>query len=536
MLPRQAVGASAACAIDPSPAGAEGARDAASFRVSHPPTADDTPGAVRAPMSRGVGWSVFGQFGAQAINFVANLALAIPLGPKEFGVIGFAWAVMLLFDALIDFGTGTALVQRPSLTQKAIDTALCINIACAAFATACVVGIGFGVHGHVVDDDGREFDGPTTAFVLWLLSPACIATTLGGIHRALLQRDLRLDTIAKVQLATAAARGGISLALACLGFGVVSLAVGYLAGSLVSIAGYWLGSRRPLHLRYDRTEGRDLLRLGLHLTAYNLLHTALQRVDAFVLSATLGQSDFGLFTLARQLLLQTVEIGGMVSRTVLLPHLARLQGRARAARVAYLRCDQMLAGVMAPLLVVLALLIEPLAAAVLPAKWAPVGAIAPLLLPAALLTLLLQNPGSSMVASGRTQAMPRWGLWRGLAMVVACTTGLVLPLSGVVLALGALLFVTLPMLLAEPARILQASRWTLFRSLADLLLPTLAACAATRGLQAICVSLTLPPVVMIGLAGSGGLAAFVSVAMLLRTPFVKVLRRQLRRRARPISG
>ena len=481
-------------------------------------------------MSRSLGWSVSGQFGAQAIGFVTNLALAIPLGPQEFGIIGFAWAVMLLFDALVDFGTGTALVQRPELTQRTIDTAFCINVACATFATLCVACIGIAVHGFQVDSDGREFDGPTTALVLWLLAPACIATTLSGIHRALLQRELRLDTIAKVQLTMAVARGGTSLLLACLGCGVVSLVIGYLVGCVVSIVGYWLGSRRALHLRYDRDEGGALLRLGLHLTAFNLMHTALQRVDAFVLSATLGQSDFGLFTLARQLLLQTVEIGGMVSRTVLLPHLARLQHRVRAARTAYRRCDQVLVGVMAPLLVVLALLVEPMANAFLPVKWAPVGAIAPLLLPAALLTLLLQNPGSSMVASGRTHAMPMWGLWRGAAMVLACATGVVLPLPGVVLVFGGLLLATLPLLLAEPARILQTTRWTLFRSLGELLLPTLAACGATRGLQHVGEDSGLPALVVVAAAGAGGLGAFALVAALVRAPIAKLVLRLRRRR------
>ncbi|MEO6593746.1 MAG: oligosaccharide flippase family protein, partial [Planctomycetota bacterium] len=86
-----------------------------------PPTSSAT--GRRPSLAGGVGWSVMGQFGSQAINFLANLALVIPLGPEEFGVIGFAWAVLLLFDALVDFGTGSALVQRLIVDQKVLDTA-----------------------------------------------------------------------------------------------------------------------------------------------------------------------------------------------------------------------------------------------------------------------------------------------------------------------------------------------------------------------------------------------------------------------------
>ncbi|MBK8100695.1 MAG: oligosaccharide flippase family protein [Planctomycetes bacterium] len=471
------------------------------------------------------GWTAIGQFGSQGIAFAANLALVPFLDPAEYGVIVFAWALLALLDSLVDFGTGMALVQRPTFTQGLLDTAFTINLALAALGTVFLIAVGFVVRGT----ETADFHGGATATMLWQLAASCLLTALLGIHRSVLQRRLELVAVAKIQFANAVLRGGVSVALAATGHGVQSLVIGYYAGVLFGVVALWRTSRLRLHLRLDPHERRELLGYGVRIVIYNLWNTTLQRIDAFVLSATLGSAAVGLFSLARQLLLQPVEMGGLVVRSVLLPRLARLQGRPWRARQIYRRCDQMLAGLMVPGLLAIAILFEPIAG-LLPERWHAVGPLVLPLLPAALAALLMQSPGSMMLANAQHDAMLRWATLRGGVLVAASTAGLWLDLRGVALLLGLLSLAVLPGLLTGPAVLLRLPRRVLARALGELLPAaalTGAVMAASRWLLA---RAELHPVPLVLIAGIAGAFTWLLSTLLLRAPVARISRRLWRHR------
>lgn len=471
------------------------------------------------------GWTAIGQFGSQGLAFAANLALVPFLDPAEYGVIVFTWALLALLDSLVDFGTGMALVQRPTFTQGLLDTAFTINLALAALGTAFLIGAGFAVRGT----ETADFHGGATATMLWQMAASCLLTALLGIHRSVLQRRLELVAVAKVQFINALLRGGISVGLAAAGHGIQSLVIGYYAGSLFAVVALWRVSRLRLHLRLDPQERRDLLGYGVRIVIYNLWNTTLQRIDAFVLTATLGSAAVGLFALARQLLLQPVEMGGLVVRSVLLPRLARLQGRPWRARQIYRRCDQMLAGLMVPGLLAVAILFEPLAG-LLPARWQAVGPLALPLLPAALAALLMQSPGSMMLANARHDAMLRWATLRGVVLVIASAAGWWLDLRGVALLFGVLSLAALPGLLTGPALLLRLPRCVLARALFELL----PAVALTAAVMAACRWLLahaeVHPVLLVLIAGAAGGLTWLVSTLALRAPVARVSRRLWRRR------
>ncbi|MEO6595908.1 MAG: hypothetical protein ABIP94_14240, partial [Planctomycetota bacterium] len=212
------------------------------------------------------------------------------------------------------------------------------------------------------------------------------------------------------------------------------------------------------------------------------------------------------------------------------------QDRVARARVMYLRCDQVLAGLMLPALVAAAVLIDLLADTVLPAKWAPVGPVAALLLPAAIATILLQSPGSMLMANGQTKSMLRWGLLRGAVMLLACAASLWLPLRGVALALGVLLFAALPGLLSAAAKLLGLPRAALFWSVGRLGPATVAALAVTWALRALLESLGAPALLSVAVAGSGCVGAFAFVAWFGKAPIARLTARWWRRRSRSTAA
>lgn len=480
------------------------------------------PGDGKFSVATGVGWTTLGQFGVQGINFASSLALTLFLDPADFGLVGFGYAVLAVVDMLVDFGIGSAIVQRKELGPRTVDVAFTINALLAVAATSLIALLGGGL--WLLGGDWRA-----DAVMLWWLAPSCLFTAAVTMPRALLTRALRLDAIAKVLLGSAVVRAVASLGAAALGSGPYALVIGGYAGAVALV----LMLRRHEHSRmrwcWNAPERPELLAFGVRLTMFNLVNTVLMNADAFVLKPLLGSEAFGLFALARRLLFQPVEMAGNVARSVLFPMLARVQHRRARARWLYLRADQLLVAGMLPLLTGAALLLDLLTGTLLSARWAPVAAIALAMLPVAALNLLLQNPGPLMIANGRAGSMLRWGTVRGLALLAAYLLSPWLLVEGTPLAMAGFLLLALPLLLGDAAEILGLPVRALAASLGALLPAAAAAAGAmfvvrqqTAGLGNALVQLLL--------AGAAGAIAWLLVAVLTKAPFVAFLRRQWQRR------
>ena len=473
-------------------------------------------------------WTTVGQFGVQTINFGATLLLTLFLEPGDFGLVGFGFAVTAIVDMLVDFGTGAAIVQRRELGARTVDIAFTISLLLALGATLALVALG-GALAAIGGDWGED------AVLLWWLAPTCLFTAVATMPRSLLTRTMRLDAIAKAMLAAAIARAAASLGAAATGAGAFSLVVGAYAGALVLVLALRAYERTPLRLCWRSPERRELLAFGARLTAFNLVNTVLLNADAFVLTALLGKEAFGIFSLAKRLLLTPVDMAGNVARAVLFPALAQVQNQRGRTRLLYVGADQYMVAGMLPLLVGAALLVDLLTGSLLSASWAPVAPVALAMLPAAVVTLLLQSPGPLLLAHGRSGALLRWGTVRGLAMVLAFALAPWLGLQGVVLAMGALVVLSLPWLLQDASAVL-GLRWP--QLCASLLAHAPAAAALAVAILAVRQLLDgrLPPLALLAVAGGVGVAAFAATLVVTRAPALHRVRHLLRQRRRRRSA
>lgn len=457
-----------------------------------------------------IGWAAIGQFGSQGINTFVGLAVAVFLMPQEIGVMETAWVLISVMDSLVDFGIGMAVIRRKQVTQQFLNTAFTINLGLSLLAIGLMVACGFVVANLKITD----FDSASTASVIWQLSGACLVSALATIPLALLYRDLRYDVVAKINLVGAFIRGAVSLTLAALSFGVVSLVVGFYSGSVVGIVLLLVTAQQRARPGWG-ADWRELMRFGLGLTAFNLLNRVLARADAFVLAPLIGQVNYGIFALARRLMTQTIEMGGSVMRSVLTPLFSKWQDRPPRLRAIYLRADQVIAGILTPVLIVTALSIDLLAGSLLSTKWSMVGPAALAFLPAAMVLLLLETPPPLMLAKGRSAALFWWGVYRGLITVAAYLTSYSLGLVGSILCLGLFLVLLLPVLLGETMDIISVRISTIIHALTTLL----PAAAVAAGMLAI--ARLLAPFVF-----ANQLATFLICSIMAGSCYVLTARRQ----------
>ena len=135
---------------------------------------------------------------AQGVKFFLQMAttvvLARLLSPKDFGLQGMVLVVTGFLAIFRDAGLGMATVQRPEVTHEQISTLFWINVAVGAIlATVCAALAPLLV---------AFYHEPQLYWVAVVSGATFIFNGLAEQHGALLQRDMRFVTQAKIDVAS----------------------------------------------------------------------------------------------------------------------------------------------------------------------------------------------------------------------------------------------------------------------------------------------------------------------------------------------
>src|SRR4051812_24184421 len=80
-------------------------------------------GGLRGRVAKGLTWSLIDNWGGQLLALAILLILLRVLQPDQVGLVALAAAIVGVAQLFVDQGLGDALIQRPTLTRREIDTA-----------------------------------------------------------------------------------------------------------------------------------------------------------------------------------------------------------------------------------------------------------------------------------------------------------------------------------------------------------------------------------------------------------------------------
>ena len=280
-----------------------------------------------------------------------------------------AAVVVTLPSLILDFGLGSALVQRRPLTERHVRVGVTLGMGLGALLAAALV-LAAPVAGELLHADRLPA-------VLKAQAALFVLVGIGVVPRALLQRKLAFRQLALVEFAGYIAGGaGIAIVLALRGFGVWSLVIGALLQSaLVNLALYGMvrPAARPL---LARREASDLLGFG----TLGALNGAVGQLafygDNLVVGRMLGASMLGLYGRAFSLMMLPLGYLGTTLFSVLFSTLSEIHDdRARFARV-YTQSIVFASLVTAPVMAGMAVAAPEIVATLYGPQWR--GAVVPL--------------------------------------------------------------------------------------------------------------------------------------------------------------
>jgi len=323
-----------------------------------PPLRSGGPGAQRALV-----WSfantAFGKFGTLLISIV----IARVLGPDEFGTYAVALVALAAVLSFNELGVSLAIVRWEGDPRRIAPTVATISVGASLlfFALAWLAAPSFAA----AMGDAQAAD------VVRLMLVCVPINGLVAVPAALLQREFQQGKRTIADQVNIWLGAGISVVLALLGWGAMSLAIGRVVASVVFAVMLTVFAPGPLRLGWDRTVVGPLLRFGLPLAGASIAVFAVGYADQIVVGSVLGARALGFYVLAFNLASWPVTILSQPLRAVAPAAFARIQSDPARMDVNFRAAYRLVLAVALPACAFLAGAAWPIVTFVYGDVWAP---------------------------------------------------------------------------------------------------------------------------------------------------------------------
>ncbi len=260
-------------------------------------------------------WSYVLSGGRIVVTLGVSLLLAGLLGPQAFGIIAMANVYIYFVDLLVRQGMPAALIQRPDLDRRHLDTAFWMIVG----VIAVLIPVTIGLSGWWATVNGvAQLQG-----VIIGMTPVLALRSLSIVQESQLRRRLEYKSLALRTNLAVIGGGLVGVGMAVADAGVWALVGQQVTQALIEVVVLWTVSdwRPGWHL--DRERARDLLGFS-GLSSVAGVGVFLQdKVDALLIGLLFGPAAVGLYRMAARLASQAVEAASGALQSVSLPELAR---------------------------------------------------------------------------------------------------------------------------------------------------------------------------------------------------------------------
>ena len=254
-----------------------------------PQSENDGPSRTRAALL----WSGVEVAGLQLVQFVLGVCLARLLLPSDFGLIGMLVIFLTLSESFVDGGFGKALIRKQEPTESDWSSVFFLQLVLAVLFALLL--------GCAAPWIAKFYSEPVLGVIAGVLAVNLVVEASSAVHRFQLTRELRFNTIAKINVLSTAISGAIGIAFAVGGFGVWSLVWQRLSSSTLRTVLLWLCCRWRPRLVFSFNAIRELSGFSVHVFASYVTIKLLDNIPLVVIGKWYSSNSLGFFSRARSL-------------------------------------------------------------------------------------------------------------------------------------------------------------------------------------------------------------------------------------------
>ncbi len=374
-------------------------------------TAAEAPHGLTQRTIRGAAWALPTSLGSRLVGLVGTLLLARYLAPSEYGEVSAAAILVTTASTMTGFGVGIYMVANRDLSRSEAFHASFW------FLATGVAGIGavWALAGLL----GAWAEAPHLEHFMPVFVVSATLERIAFLPERMLVREMRFRWLSLARAGSELVYTGVSLAMAALGFGAMSIAWGNLARSAVRFAAIvpavgWREWLEPHRVRLATL--RRIVGHGVTVSLTYIATFAMSRWDNLLVSRYFGPGTMGAYNYAYNLADAPAQAIGEQMADVVGASFPHADGAERTA--ALLRSFTMIALVMLPLAFGLGAVAPTVVDTFFSSRWSEVG---PML--AFLAVLSATRPLALIVIAyhyaGHRPKVVLWLEWLSLAAIVA---------------------------------------------------------------------------------------------------------------------
>jgi O-antigen/teichoic acid export membrane protein len=455
---------------------------------------------LRQSVVRGLAWNVSGQAAMQISRFAVAIVLARLLTPHAYGLAGMVVVISGLTLVFSDVTLGVALIQRERITETDRSTMFWTSCAIGLAAT----GVGVAISSWVADFYGE----PAVRALFAVFSVTFVLTAVGTTQATLLQRAMDFRGLQIRTIAATVVGGVAGIVAAATGLGAWSIITQLLVGNLLSTILLWRFSPWRPSFTYSFTSLRTLGASGIRLVGARVFFYVGGNADNVLVGRFLGSAALGIYALAYNLMLLPLSRLVYPIQQTLLPALSRIQDDPERIVRLWLRANRIVAALVVPVLVGMAVVAPDLVSVVLGRRWERLVPVLQILTAAAIVQSLGSLSTSILVAVGRSGSLFRFSILSSALQVAAFAIGLHWGLKGVAFCYVLANVVVVPILVQMTSRALGLAPIKIAQNLVGVAGAVLLMAAVTVSLRAGLVHLGVAAPLRLGAVVVAGIAVY----------------------------
>lgn len=363
-------------------------------------------------------WSALQRYSTMLIQFISGIILARLLSPYDYGCIGMLAIFMVLAEAFIDGGFGSALIQKKHPTQEDYSTIFWWNLIMAVFIYTILFCIAPII--------SRFYDIPLLCNVLRIQGLVLFLYAFNIIQRNQLQKQLDFKVLSIVAITTSILSLLITIYFAYKGYGVWALVAQNLITALIPALIFWFYVKwRPL-FTFSWRSFRELFSFGFFMFLTHLVNSFSTQIQGLLIGKIYSPSTMGYYSKAHDTEKLASQSISQVMMQVTYPLYSEAQDDKEVLVNMIKRLTSTIAYFTFPLLFILLLTAKPIFVLLFSDKWLQSVPYFQVLCLSGLAVCLQSVNLQTIPAVGKSRLMFKWTIIKRLVGLTAMICGLFL--------------------------------------------------------------------------------------------------------------
>lgn len=306
-------------------------------------------------------WRFAERSGAQLISFIVSIILARLLDPSDYGTIALIAVFIAIMEVFVDSGLGNALIQKKDADDIDFSTVFFANLAFCA-----VLYIGLFLCAPLISN---FYNRPEMTSYTRVLGLTILISGIKNVQLAYISRNMLFKRFFFSTLGGTVAAAFVGISMAYFGFGVWALVGQEIVNISIDTLVLWLTVQWRPRKVFSLARLKRLYAFGGKMLTTSLLSTVYEELRQLIIGKLYSSSELAYYNRGRQFP-HLIEANINVSiDSVLLPAMSNVQDTREQVKAMTRRAIKTSVYIMAPLMVGLIFIAEPLICVVLTDKW-----------------------------------------------------------------------------------------------------------------------------------------------------------------------